>query len=149
MLTSELPCVIGTNMSGSKKHFSILALACRQYPKPIQKPPPIHFGGESDAALRRAVDLGQGWYGFNLELDQAAERLARLETLLDAKGRKRSDLMVSVSAPWRQPPTTTDLLRLRDLGVDQVIVIVLGFNRDHLLEGLDRGAALIDSASKL
>lgn len=39
----------------------------RQFPKPIQKPhPPIHFGGESDAALRRVADLGQGWYGFNL-----------------------------------------------------------------------------------
>ena len=40
--------------------------ACRMYPKPVQRPhPPLHFGGESDAALRRVADLGQGWYGFN------------------------------------------------------------------------------------
>ena len=31
--------------------------ACRQYPKPVQTPhPPIHFGGESDAALRRVAE---------------------------------------------------------------------------------------------
>src|SRR6185369_9789613 len=33
-------------------------------PKPVQKPhPPIVFGGESEAALRRAAALGDGWYG--------------------------------------------------------------------------------------
>ena len=37
---------------------------CRLYPKPVQQPhPPIHFGGETTAALRRVADLGQGWYG--------------------------------------------------------------------------------------
>ena len=46
--------------------------ACRQFPKPLQKPhPPIHFGGESDVALRRVADIGQGWYGFNLDADGA------------------------------------------------------------------------------
>jgi alkanesulfonate monooxygenase SsuD/methylene tetrahydromethanopterin reductase-like flavin-dependent oxidoreductase (luciferase family) len=39
---------------------------CRFYPKPVQQPhPPLHVGGKSDAALRRAADLGQGWFGFN------------------------------------------------------------------------------------
>ena len=43
---------------------------CRQYPKPIQQPhPPIHFGGESDAALKRVADLGQGWFGFSIDPD--------------------------------------------------------------------------------
>ena len=37
---------------------------CRQYPKPVQQPgPPIYFGSESDAALRRVADIGAGWYG--------------------------------------------------------------------------------------
>jgi probable F420-dependent oxidoreductase len=33
-------------------------------PKPVQKPhPPIILGGESSAALKRAAELGDGWYG--------------------------------------------------------------------------------------
>src|SRR5256712_12001772 len=61
----------------------------RMFPKPVQKPhPPIVFGGESDAALRRVADLGQGWYGFNLLPDEAAARIAALDALLPRRGRK-------------------------------------------------------------
>ena len=49
----------------------------RQYPKPIQTPhPPILFGGESDAALRRVADIGQGWIGFNHTPASAAAVIA-------------------------------------------------------------------------
>ena len=49
---------------------------CVQNPKPVQKPhPPILFGGESDAALRRVAQLGQGWYGFQLGPDEVGDRL--------------------------------------------------------------------------
>jgi probable F420-dependent oxidoreductase len=40
----------------------------RMDPKPIQKPhPPIIVGGYADAAFRRAVKYGAGWYGFNCD----------------------------------------------------------------------------------
>src|SRR5262249_23233264 len=33
------------------------------YPKPVQQPhPPIHVGGETEAAFARVADFGQGWY---------------------------------------------------------------------------------------
>ena len=39
---------------------------CGMDPKPIQKPHvPIIVGGYADAAFRRAVRFGAGWYGFN------------------------------------------------------------------------------------
>ena len=61
--------------------------ACRAYPKPVQQPhPPIHFGGESDAALERVADLGQGWYGFSLDPEAFAERVRRLDALLARAG---------------------------------------------------------------
>ena len=40
----------------------------------MQKPhPPIHFGGESDAALERTAALGQGWFGYGLTPEKSAE----------------------------------------------------------------------------
>ena len=46
--------------------------ACRMFPKPVQQPhPPLYFGGESDAALRRVADLGDGWHAFSLLPDAA------------------------------------------------------------------------------
>jgi probable F420-dependent oxidoreductase len=41
-------------------------------PQPMQKPlPPIVIGGHTDAAFRRAVEQGHGWYGFALDEDGA------------------------------------------------------------------------------
>jgi probable F420-dependent oxidoreductase len=97
----------------------------RQYPKPVQKPhPPIHFGGESDAALRRVADLGQGWYGFDLAPEEVPAHLARLDRFLARSGRRRSEIQVSVS-PYLRPLAADALPRYRDAGVDQVIVMAV------------------------
>ncbi len=111
--------------------------ACRQYPKPVQSPhPPLHFGGESDAALRRVADLGQGWYGFNLELDEFASRLARLDELLAERGRSRSDVQISV-APKDQSADEQSLVRFHEAGADQLVVGALGPDADAVLRRLD------------
>jgi probable F420-dependent oxidoreductase len=111
--------------------------ACRQYPKPVQRPhPPIWFGGESDAALRRVADLGQGWFGFALGPDEARERVAALDRFLGARGRARGDLEIAVSPPMRAPLDRDVLERYHDAGVNQVIV-VLAARREALLGTLD------------
>lgn len=113
--------------------------ACRQYPKPVQQPhPPLHFGGESDAALRRVADLGQGWYGFNLEPEALRERLGRLEELLAAAGRGRDEIQVSV-CPYFKGCDADKLKRYRDAGADQVILVGFAPDRASLratVEGL-------------
>ncbi len=96
--------------------------SCRCYPKPVQSPhPPIHFGGESESALRRVADVGQGWYGFNLEPDEFAERLARLDELLAERGRSRDDVEISVS-PYTRGCDRAKLELYAEAGADQVIV---------------------------
>jgi probable F420-dependent oxidoreductase len=96
--------------------------ACRQYPKPIQTPhPPLYFGGESDAALRRVARVGQGWYGFNLEPDEFASRLKRLDELLEQNGRKRNEIDVSLS-PYLKGCDLDKVKRYREAGADHVIL---------------------------
>lgn len=99
---------------------------CRQEPKPVQQPhPPIHFGGESDAALERVADIGQGWYGFDLGPGELADRLAHLGTLLKQRGRTRDEIYVSV-CPMRRPASAELMAAYRAAGADQVILLMGG-----------------------
>lgn len=111
--------------------------ACRQYPKPVQDPhPPIHFGGESDAALRRVADLGQGWYGFSVAPSDVPERLERLEGLLAERGRSRAEITVSI-CPYLLGLDDDAPKRYADAGVDQLIVLALAATPDDLTATLD------------
>jgi probable F420-dependent oxidoreductase len=123
---------------------------CRQYPKPVQSPhPPIHFGGESDAALQRAADLGQGWYGYNLDPERAAERVQRLERLLTERGRRRDELLISI-CPYLRPIDLDVCKRYRDAGVDQVIVLAFAPTEQDILRMLDRlASSLLEPARSL
>jgi alkanesulfonate monooxygenase SsuD/methylene tetrahydromethanopterin reductase-like flavin-dependent oxidoreductase (luciferase family) len=94
----------------------------RSFPKPVRRTVPVLLGGESDAALARAADYGDGWYGFNLSADEAAERIAALERLLATRGRERASFRVVV-APFQKPCATDDLLRYRALGVDELVLV--------------------------
>jgi probable F420-dependent oxidoreductase len=66
-------------------------------PKPAQVPhPPLLFGGESEAALRRAAALGDGWYGVAHDARSAAACVAKLRALRAEAGREREPFEVTV-----------------------------------------------------
>lgn len=112
--------------------------ACRQYPKPVQQPhPPIHFGGESEAALRRVAEMGQGWFGFNVEPDEVLSHLATLDRLLDEHGRTRDEITVSLN-PYLRGITLDKAKAYADHGVDQVVLGAFGATADDVVERLDR-----------
>ena len=95
---------------------------CRMYPKPVQRPhPPIYFGGETDAALRRVAALGDGWHGFNHLPDSAAASVQRLAGFLGDAGRSLADVDVTVGA-YLQPVQPAHLPAYRDAGVDQLVL---------------------------
>jgi probable F420-dependent oxidoreductase len=114
---------------------------CLQNPKPKQKPhPPLFFGGESDAALRRVAELGQGWFGYDLSPDELPDRLARLDDLLAGQGRARSDIQVYAS-PHQGRLDEKTLDGFRELGVDQVILPLFARDADGLRRRADALAA--------
>ena len=111
--------------------------ACRMYPKPVQTPhPPIHVGGESDAALRRVARHGQGWISFNRAPEDMAEPLARLDGILAEHGRSLDDVTVTV-CPYFNPVDADAVRRYADAGVDRLIVLCLAFDVDTLRTQLD------------
>lgn len=114
--------------------------ACRMYPKPLQAELPVHFGGESDAALRRVADLGQGWFGFNRGPEDLPEGLERLDRILAERGRSRDEVSVTIS-PYFKPVDRDALERYAELGVDRLVVVVLAFDADKLEPMLDTMAA--------
>lgn len=108
-----------------------------QDPKPLQQPhPPIHFGGESDAALKRVADLGQGWHGFSLQPDGVAERLAVLERMLAERGRKRAEVEVTI-CPYFTGCDLDKVKRYRDAGVDQVTLLFFAPSPELVAPTLD------------
>ena len=96
----------------------------QQKPMPVQKPhPPIVIGGMSDAAYRRAVRQGNGWYGFAQGVDAAAASMRGLERAARHEDRPSSlgELEITVT-PDR--PVDRDLARrYEDLGVSRLVLL--------------------------
>jgi alkanesulfonate monooxygenase SsuD/methylene tetrahydromethanopterin reductase-like flavin-dependent oxidoreductase (luciferase family) len=100
------------------------------YPKPAAgKGIPVWFGGESGPALRRVAEYGDGWIGFKVSPDVAAEKIRRIEELLRANSRRRADVTLAVS-PYTDPIVPDDLKRYRDAGADEVALLLQGRPRD-------------------
>jgi probable F420-dependent oxidoreductase len=95
----------------------------RSFPKPVQGGNiPIIFGGESGPALRRVADYGTGWFGFNLNPEQAAAKISRLKELLLERGRDPRGVELIVS-PYLQDITREDLVGYREAGVSEVAML--------------------------
>ena len=96
-------------------------------PLPVQKPhPPIHVGGMSPPALRRAVAQGNGWYGFFQDLSATQRMLAALAVTARQVERPAAlgRLEISVTPPG--PVDADTAKRFEDLGVDR-LVLMRGF----------------------
>jgi len=107
-------------------------------PKPVQRPhPPIHVGGESDAALRRAARIGGGWLGLAHTPQSVLAPVARLRALLRAAGRDDGAFEISVAGA---PESREDVARFAHEGVTRLIVAPWQRSRDAI-DGMQRFAA--------
>ncbi len=106
------------------KYFSFSDLYT--LPLPVQKPhPPIIFGGESPAALKRVADLGDGWQPGPVSLEVLRERVGQLKALMAERGRDFSQLSISTIGNAKELKQNPDkLTALEELGVQEMILFM-------------------------
>ena len=111
--------------------------AVRFEPKPVQRPhPPLHIGGESEAALRRVARFGDGWYGIGHTLENIGPVLERLRGICRAEGRDPDGLEIITGVQGLEPG---DLARWEAVGVTRIVVNPWTRGRDAVV-GLERFA---------
>lgn len=112
---------------------------CVQLPTPFTKPhPPLFLGGESTPALRRVARYGQGWTAYRQTPEDLAPRIAELRDVMAAHGRSLGDIEV-IASPGDKPCDADSLAAYADLGVDEVVVVLLA----HDIAELERQADTI------
>jgi probable F420-dependent oxidoreductase len=147
-LADEAICAMKAAWSEDGVHFEgrhFVARGHTQLPRPVQRPhPPIWVGGNSKRAIRRAVELGDGWMpifnpathasrrrtpaiesavdirdrlAFAAEVAQAAGRTAPLEVVITARG-----LAGFGTASFARDAFLADVAALRAAGVTYLVV---------------------------
>lgn len=123
----------------------------RSYPKPVQKPhPPIIFGGESEPALKRVGEVGDGWFGMNVSVDEAPAKIGRIKDYARAAGRDPDALQFAISPGMGTPLTRDDIKRAQDAGVGQLIVGLFPADRRAVKDDIARLAEqVVEPAASL
>jgi probable F420-dependent oxidoreductase len=110
-------------------------------PRPIQRPhPPIHVGGQSLGAYRRALVRGNGWYGFALDVDHTRRCLTELSAVRErvARPAELGPLEITVTPP--PALRREDVARYADLGVDRLVLLILARDGKELVAQVERAA---------
>jgi probable F420-dependent oxidoreductase len=114
----------------------------QSYPRPLQRPmPPLVFGGRALPALRRALERGHGWYGFDLNLSGIARVLETLQQLAlpDLVTRPTELGKLEISVHLRVPLTVDLVGQLAAMGVDRIVVsLPLNADADTLTRFIER-----------
>jgi len=88
-------------------------------PKPVQQPwPPMHIGGDSPAAMRRAAHLGDGWIPMQQTLETLPANLATIEAMRAEAGRT-GPFQVTMGA---RVTSIDDVRRYEEAGATRLLV---------------------------
>jgi probable F420-dependent oxidoreductase len=98
-------------------------------PKPVQTPLPIHIGGSSPAAVRRAAALGTGWYGAADFIPAIRDERARLG--------KADEPFEYSSLSMAGPMAREELEKMAAAGVSRAVAIPWKSRHPVGLEGID------------
>jgi probable F420-dependent oxidoreductase len=104
---------------------------CIMRPHPAQGSVPIHIGGHTDIAARRAGRLGDGFFPGKGSIEELARsfdvaRAAAVDAGRDPKAIEMTTGAISLGGP----SALDDLKALADIGVDRVMLPAFAFYRD-------------------
>ena len=116
------------------RYFSFSGV--RAEPHPVQKPhPPIVFGGKTPHAFSRTARLGDGWFGYALDLEATANCIRGLRDACAVSGRRFDEIEVSITPKAELDP---DLVhRYAELGVRRLIIAPRARSADDVLRAID------------
>jgi probable F420-dependent oxidoreductase len=93
----------------------------RAEPRPVQRPhPPIVFGGKTPHAFSRTARLADGWFGYGLSLEAAAQCIEGIRRACAEHGRRFEEIEMSVTP--REQPARDLVRRYAELGVNRIVV---------------------------
>jgi probable F420-dependent oxidoreductase len=95
------------------------------HPRPTHRVP-IVVGGRTPGAHRRAIEQGDGWYGFFLSPAEAAEQVEALRTAATGIARPAELGELEISITPQGPVTPETLAAYADAGVHRLIVYPAG-----------------------
>jgi probable F420-dependent oxidoreductase len=102
------------------------------YPRPVQKPhPPFVVGGRSEGAYKRTVRYCQGWFGYNMSLEQTRVHIAALAAAREKYGRPAELGEVEISVAPSETVTREVIDAYREAGAHRLL---LRFNQMGTLE---------------
>lgn len=102
---------------------------------------PIHIGGHSEAALKRAAERGQGWYGWMQDPEQTADYVRRLNELSEQVGRPDAmgELEITITPPARL--TSEAVEQYAEAGADRLVSLATPTERS-MLHGVEHLGSL-------
>lgn len=104
------------------------------FPKPVQNPIPIHVGGHTQAAARRAGRLGDGFFPSRPTEEDLQSLLDTMRASAKDAGRDADAIEVTAGGVM----DLDGIRRFADLGVDRIAIPPLGWDLDALHEQLGR-----------
>ncbi len=94
----------------------------KSYPVPVQKPLPVHIGGNKGKAFERVARHGNGWYSPSGSVTELSEHLALLRQACDRVGRDFDE--IEITGVWVMKGGLDAVKRFADIGVHRLTVPV-------------------------
>ncbi len=116
----------------------------KSYPLPVQKPFPVHIGGNKGKAFERVARYGNGWYSPSHSVTELSEHLAQLRQACDAVGRDFDE--IEITGVWILRGGADAVKRYADIGVHRLTVPIMAVWPD---EAADRIKELGDVIAAL